>query len=74
MLVAGDTGLANHGLESGPQLRQAILIRSWWRSPRKCCALCRGGDIVVLLDELEAPAERGWYATAAVEYGWSPTS
>ncbi|MGY4543631.1 putative nuclease of restriction endonuclease-like (RecB) superfamily [Arthrobacter sp. UYNi723] len=29
------------------------------------------GHITVLLDKLDRPDDRAWYATAAVEYGWS---
>ena len=29
------------------------------------------GHITVLLDKLESPEDRSWYASAAVEYGWS---
>jgi predicted nuclease of restriction endonuclease-like (RecB) superfamily len=29
------------------------------------------GHITVLLDKLDHPDDRAWYATAAVEYGWS---
>ena len=29
------------------------------------------GHVTVLLDKLEKPAQRDWYANAAVQYGWS---
>lgn len=29
------------------------------------------GHITVLLDKLDSPEDRSWYASAAVEYGWS---
>lgn len=29
------------------------------------------GHITVLLDKLDSPEDRAWYASAAVEYGWS---
>jgi len=31
------------------------------------------GHVTVLLDKLNAPAERDWYAASAAEYGWSRT-
>lgn len=31
------------------------------------------GHITVLLDKAETPDQRAWYASAALEYGWSGT-
>jgi len=29
------------------------------------------GHVTVLLDKLDDPAQRGWYAASAAEHGWS---
>ncbi len=32
---------------------------------------CPWGHVTVLLDKLDDPGERGWYAASAAEHGWS---